>query len=82
MRHLRIKEKPLMKKPVHIALLLGTSAIDGCSIMPELMPAPNIYVQGDGYPEQCVAQHLRSNDIDLMYVTDRAPEQASDGTLN
>jgi hypothetical protein len=42
MRHLRIKEKPLMKKPVHIALLLGTSAIDGCSIMPELMPAPNI----------------------------------------
>ncbi len=71
-----------MKKPVHIALLLGTSAIVGCSTMPELMPAPNIYVQGDGYPEQSVAQHLRSNDIDLMYVTDRAPEEASDGTLN
>ncbi len=71
-----------MKNPIHIALLLGTSAIVGCSTMPELMPAPNIYVQGDGYPEQSVAQHLRSNDIDLMYVTDRAPEEASDGTLN
>lgn len=65
---------------MHIALPLVLAAIAGCTTTPELMPTPNIYLQGDGYPKQAVPHDLRSNDVDLLFVTDRAPETATDVT--
>jgi len=53
----------------------------GCSSAPKLMPTPNIYLEGSGYPESGVPDSLKSNKIDLLYVTDRAPETSDDGAL-
>jgi esterase/lipase superfamily enzyme len=59
-----------------LALVLG-----GCSSTQQLMPTPNIYTDGDGYPESSVAPVLRRNEVDLLFVTDRAPETNADGML-
>jgi hypothetical protein len=45
------------------------------------MPTPNIYSSGAGYPGTGVAPGLRSNEVDLLFVTDRVPKSAADGTL-
>ena len=42
----------------------------GCASHP-LMPAPNIYTGAAGYPETEVPAKLKSNKVDLLYVTDR-----------
>ena len=42
----------------------------GCASHP-LMPAPNIYTGAPGYPETEVPDKLKSNKVDLLYVTDR-----------
>ena len=45
------------------------------------MPTPNIYTDGGSYPESSVPPGLKSNEVDLLFVTDRAPETTADGTL-
>ncbi len=50
-------------------LLLG-----GCVSGMSLMPTPNLYVSGKGYPEQNIPDVQRSPHIDLLYVTDRLVE--------
>jgi esterase/lipase superfamily enzyme len=45
------------------------------------MPTPSIYTNGPGYPESGVAPGLRSNEVDLLFATDRVPESAANGTL-
>lgn len=52
----------------------------GCATTPKLMPTPNIYINGGGYPEARAAPSLQSNKVDLMSVTDRVPETADDRT--
>lgn len=61
--------------------LLLLFLLSGCASTPKLMPAPNIYTKGGGYPDSTVAPDLKSTEIDLLFVTDRAPEMAADGTL-
>ncbi len=60
------------------ALLLG-----GCATHRELMPTPNLY-QGATAPAlfENLPDALRSNEIDLLYATDRAPIRDEDGTLS
>ncbi len=53
----------------------------GCASTPSLMPAPNIYVNGEGYPESAIAPGLKSNKVELLFVTDRVPETGEDGAL-
>ena len=53
----------------------------GCSSTPKLMPTPNIYTNGGSYPESNVPTDLKSNKIDLLYVTDRDPETTDNNTL-
>jgi esterase/lipase superfamily enzyme len=47
-----------------------------------MMPVPNVYT-GDSARElfQELPEELRGGDLDLLYVTDRAPETDSDGDL-
>lgn len=52
-----------------------------CASTPKLMPTPNIYSNDGSYPESSVAPGLKSNEVDLLFVTDRAPETTADGTL-
>lgn len=61
------------------ALLLVLAAV-GCTTRHPLMPTPNLYDRMGGYPEERVPLQDRSNRVDLLYVTDRAPEVA-EGTL-
>ena len=65
----------------HIVLALISLMLIGCSSTPKLMPTPNIYLDGSGYPEESVPLGLRSNKVDLLFVTDRKPETSSDGTM-
>ncbi len=57
-------------------LMLG-----GCAAYP-LMPTPNIYAGESGYPEDQVPEALKSNHVDLLYVTDRSPEFDTNGNLS
>jgi esterase/lipase superfamily enzyme len=62
-------------------LVLVTLAIGGCSSTQKLMPTPNIYLSGEGYPESSVSQGLKSNKVDVLFVTDREPETSADDNL-
>jgi esterase/lipase superfamily enzyme len=70
-----------MQIRTHIALVFIVLVLVGCSSTPKLMPTPNIYLEGGGYPESSVPRGLRSNEVELLFVTDRAPETSADGTL-
>jgi esterase/lipase superfamily enzyme len=63
------------------ALSLLTLLLVGCSSAPKLMPTPNIYIDGGSYPESNVPMELKSSKVDLLYVTDRAPETTDNGAL-
>ncbi len=62
-------------------LLLLVLLLPGCQNT--LMPTPNIYVGGryDMYPDG-LPPELETTTIDLLYVTDRAPERKADGSLS
>lgn len=65
----------------YVALVFVAFVLVGCSSTPRLMPTPNIYLESGKYPEPGVPLSLRSNKVNLLYVTDRAPETSDDGTL-
>lgn len=64
-----------------IALVFIALVLVGCSSTPKLMPTPNIYLEGGGYPESKIPRGLKSNKVELLFVTDRAPEPSADGTV-
>ncbi len=70
-----------MQTPNPVAVLFLALLLIGCSSAPKLMPSPNIYTGGGSYPESGVPPGLKSNEVDLLFVTDRAPETTADGTL-
>ncbi|MFM1945425.1 MAG: hypothetical protein RI897_4407 [Verrucomicrobiota bacterium] len=51
----------------------------GCSSVPEMMPTPNMYLGGGAF--RGVPEVLRSNVVDVMYVTDREPTSTLGGQL-
>ena len=52
----------------------------GCATGHALMPTPNVYDRPGGYPEDGVSPPFRNSEVDLLFVTDRAPETV-DGSL-
>jgi len=64
-----------------ITPLVVVFVLAGCASTPRLMPTPNIYLDTSGYPASSVPQNLRSNKVDLLYVTDRVPETSDEGKL-
>jgi len=65
-----------------ISFLVGTVAgLLGCATGHPLMPTPNLYDRSGGYPENRVSPAVRSSRVDLLYVTDRAPETVDDALV-
>ena len=64
-----------------VVILCLTLLLVGCSATHKLMPTPNIYTNGGSYPDEDVPEGLKSNKIDLLFVTDRVPETSADNTL-
>lgn len=63
-----------------ICLAASILVLSACSSQRVLMPAPNVYQGSDAkslFTE--LPDSLRSNEIDLLYVTDRLPETGEDG---
>lgn len=58
-------------------LLVLAGAVAGCAGY-TLMPTPNLYLAGSGYPSDRIPPALRSSHVELFYITDRArqPQQA------
>jgi esterase/lipase superfamily enzyme len=49
----------------------------GCGGKPQLMPTPNVYAGGGSAPFADVPPALQSNTVEVLYLTDRAPEEGS-----
>src|SRR5688500_10548804 len=63
---------------VCLVLLLAGFALGGCSSKPTLMPTPTVYTHPDFDPFANVPAELRSNRVEVLYVTDRVPDQDKD----
>src|ERR1051325_11059273 len=59
-----------------IALAVGGGAC-GCSGSWQLMPTPNLYAQSEKNPFANVPAELQSNQVDVLYLTDRLPKKES-----
>ena len=63
---------------VRFTLIISAMAlVGGCvgpALMPTLMPTPNLYSQNPDNPFPEVPPALRTNAVDVVYVTDRVPE--------
>jgi len=60
-----------------IAFALGVSLVTvlaGCGGAPQLMPTPNLYTRGDVNPFLGVSEDLQNNKVEVVYATDRVPE--------
>ncbi len=66
-----------------IVCILATLFLASCASPRPLMPVPNLYI-GEGAPELFTAlpSALQGSRVDLLYVTDRAPETDDDGALS
>lgn len=63
-----------------LGLVLGLVLIGGCE-QPKLVPTPNLYLGAAANPFEEVPEVFRSNQVEMFYVTDRAPEPRDDGTV-
>jgi esterase/lipase superfamily enzyme len=66
-----------------LAVLVGASLLGGCATqVRELMPAPSSYAlpSGQGIFAEVPAQR-RTDYVDLLYITDRAPNESPDAEL-
>jgi esterase/lipase superfamily enzyme len=61
-----------------LAVITGVLLV-GCQ--QELMPTPNLYAKSKDNPFENVPQVLRSNRVEVIYATDRAPVQDKKGGL-
>lgn len=53
------------------------TVLSGCSSAPTLMPTPNLYADGIVDPFIDVDPSLRNNKVEVLYLTDRQPENDS-----
>ncbi|PCI50107.1 MAG: alpha/beta hydrolase [Alphaproteobacteria bacterium] len=67
---------------LHFPLLLVLIfLVSACSSRHPLVPTPNIYVGGAGYPVQEIPQVHRTTSFDFLYITDRLAESDKEGNL-
>ncbi|MCK5122285.1 MAG: hypothetical protein KAQ91_09890 [Methylococcales bacterium] len=62
--------------------ILSAALLAGCSASHQLMPTPNIYLDEGRYPDSRVPSLLKTNLVDILYLTDRAQESLEDAELN
>jgi len=63
-----------------VLMLFVVVALGGCKGR-ELMPTPNLYVGSETDPFADVAPVYRTSSVELLYVTDRQPQETRDGAL-
>ncbi len=66
---------------VHGTILAGVLLIAGCAESRQLMPTPNLYVNETATLFEALPQEYASTLVELIYVTDRAPETDEAGNL-
>jgi esterase/lipase superfamily enzyme len=59
-------------------LVLGAVLLVGCAKERPLMPTPNLYADAGQNPFEAVVPALQHGHVDLLYVTDRGPEESQD----
>jgi esterase/lipase superfamily enzyme len=64
-----------------VVLLLTVIALAGCATSRSLMPTPNLYASGRQKPFTKISPELKTNRVELFYVTDRKPEKDKNGRL-
>ncbi|MHC4965359.1 MAG: hypothetical protein ACYTGE_10640, partial [Planctomycetota bacterium] len=70
-----------MRKQVCAAsMLFVVVALIGCKGR-ELMPTPNLYVGSETDPFVDVVPVYHTSSVELLYLTDRQPEETRDGSL-
>jgi esterase/lipase superfamily enzyme len=73
-----------MYKAAYMLVLafLGISVlITGCSGARVMMPTPNVYLDSEQDVYADLSAPLKSTEVPLFYITDRAPEQDEEGNL-
>ncbi|MEO9898053.1 MAG: alpha/beta hydrolase [Paracoccaceae bacterium] len=65
----------------HLLMIFGLSTmLSACAAQLQLAPAPNIFREGNNYPEEFVPETLRTASPDIFYVTDRVNEDGEYGS--
>jgi esterase/lipase superfamily enzyme len=65
-----------------IAAVFLLVLLSGCSSRTRLMPTPHLYTIGGKQLFEELPPELKTNQVDLMYFTDRLPEKNEAGNLN
>ncbi len=66
---------------VHGPILACVLLIAGCAESRQLMPTPNLYTDENATLFEALPQEYASTLVELIYVTDRAPETDEAGKL-
>jgi esterase/lipase superfamily enzyme len=62
---------------VLVLIMTALPALSGCGGAPDLMPTPNLYRDHQKDPFADVAEPLQNNKVEVLYLTDRRPENKS-----
>jgi esterase/lipase superfamily enzyme len=54
----------------------------GCSSARLMMPTPNVYIDSKTDPYSDLPDELKNNEVELLYITDRSPEQDGEAGLS
>ncbi len=71
----------MMSTRCHGPVLACVLLIAGCAESRKLMPTPNLYTDGNRTLFEALPQEDASTLVELIYVTDRAPETDEAGSL-
>jgi esterase/lipase superfamily enzyme len=71
----------MMSARVHGSLLACVLLIAGCAESRQLMPTPNLYTDEKATLFEALPEEYASTQVELLYVTDRAPETDEAGNL-
>ena len=66
---------------LHGPILAGVWLIAGCAESRQLMPTPNLYADQKATLFEALPQEYANTLVELIYVTDRAPETDEGGNL-
>jgi esterase/lipase superfamily enzyme len=65
-----------------VVVILGCVSLAGCGgKKPQLMPTPSLYTHPEFNAFASVPPALQGNKIEVLYVTDRAPQKSKDGNM-
>ncbi len=71
----------MMSARVQVPILVCVLLIAGCAESRQLMPTPNLYTDDKVTLFEALPEEYASTLVELIYVTDRAPEADEAGNL-